>query len=99
MLLPLLRSVAFTLAPVLVLIWSTFPDLLRWIASSAYQIGDNPSKLFHLWENLPSQVQGLLVGDENVVKSLTCDNIDLFSSELVLKALTQEIPHASMSSL
>ncbi|KAJ9072437.1 hypothetical protein DSO57_1027587 [Entomophthora muscae] len=78
MLLPLLRFTVFTLAPVLVMTWSTSPDLWGNITSSTHHAGDNPFKLFRLLKDLPNWAQDLIVAGENLVKSLTCDDINLF---------------------
>ncbi|KAJ9074007.1 hypothetical protein DSO57_1010564 [Entomophthora muscae] len=70
MILPVLKFVVFSLAPFLLLLWSTLPDLWSKITSSSWLVGKNPSSLL----NLPN---GLLFSGEAVVKSLTCDNLDL----------------------
>ncbi|KAJ9081748.1 hypothetical protein DSO57_1011342 [Entomophthora muscae] len=70
MILPVLKFVAFSLAPFLLLLWSTLPDLWSKTTSSAWLVGENPSFLL----NFPS---GLLLSGEAVVKSLTCNNLDL----------------------
>ncbi|KAJ9063178.1 hypothetical protein DSO57_1002911 [Entomophthora muscae] len=69
MILPVLKFVVF-FGPILLLLWSTLPDFWSKITSSAWLVGDNPSSLL----NLPS---GLLLSGEAVMKSLTCNNLDL----------------------
>ncbi|KAJ9068987.1 hypothetical protein DSO57_1023193 [Entomophthora muscae] len=70
MILPALKFVVFSLAPFLLLLWSTSPDLWGKISLSAHLVGRDPSSL---WD-LPS---GLLFSGEAVAKSLTCDDLDL----------------------
>ncbi|KAJ9073439.1 hypothetical protein DSO57_1016490 [Entomophthora muscae] len=70
MILPAIKFVVFSLALFLILLWSTSPDLWGEISSSARLVGRDPSSLW----NLPS---GLLFSGEAVVKSLTCDDLDL----------------------
>ncbi|KAJ9070415.1 hypothetical protein DSO57_1008156 [Entomophthora muscae] len=70
MILPAVKFVVFSLAPFLLLLWSTSPDLWGKISSSAWLVGNDPSSL---WD-LPSI---LLFSGEAVVKSLTCDDLDL----------------------
>ncbi|KAJ9088593.1 hypothetical protein DSO57_1021486 [Entomophthora muscae] len=70
MILPALKFVVFSLAPFLLLLWSTSPDLWGKISLSARLVGRDPSSL---WD-LPS---GLLFSGEALVKSLTCDDLDL----------------------
>ncbi|KAJ9075052.1 hypothetical protein DSO57_1000335 [Entomophthora muscae] len=70
MILPALKFVAFSLAPFLLPLWLTSPDLWSKITSYAWLVGDNLSSLL----NFPS---GLLLSEEAVVKSLTYDNLDL----------------------
>ncbi|KAJ9051247.1 hypothetical protein DSO57_1006498 [Entomophthora muscae] len=71
--------VAFTLAPVLVIIWSISPDLWGCLSSSASYVGEDPTNLLHLLKDLPGCAQDLLATGENLVKSLTCDDL-AFSS-------------------
>ncbi|KAJ9081239.1 hypothetical protein DSO57_1016778 [Entomophthora muscae] len=61
---------------------------MRRITSSSHHGGDNNFKIFYLLEDLPTQAQGLLDSEENVVKSLTCDDIDLFAPESALEVPT-----------
>ncbi|KAJ9079885.1 hypothetical protein DSO57_1030816 [Entomophthora muscae] len=63
MILPALKFVVFSLAPFLLLLWSTSPDLWGKISLSARLSLGPPS--------------GLLFSGEAVVKSLTCDDLDL----------------------
>ncbi|KAJ9081709.1 hypothetical protein DSO57_1011957 [Entomophthora muscae] len=70
MILPALKFVVFSLAPFLLLLWLTLPDLWSNITSSAQLVGDHPSSLL----NFPS---GLLLSGEAAVKSLMCDDLDL----------------------
>ncbi|KAJ9068201.1 hypothetical protein DSO57_1031055 [Entomophthora muscae] len=66
MLLPLLRFTVFTLASVLIMIWSTSPDLWGNSTSSTHHAGDNPFKLFCLLKDLPNWAQDLIVSGENL---------------------------------
>ncbi|KAJ9066098.1 hypothetical protein DSO57_1012943 [Entomophthora muscae] len=70
MILPAIKSVVFSLAPVSLLLWSTWPDLWVKISSAAQTVGEDPSSLL----NFPS---GLFLSGEAVMKSLTCDDLDL----------------------
>ncbi|KAJ9059178.1 hypothetical protein DSO57_1005101 [Entomophthora muscae] len=49
--------------------WTTSPDLWGQIPSSVHQVDNNLSHFLHLLEDLPRRY---------LVKSLTCDNLDLF---------------------
>ncbi|KAJ9076552.1 hypothetical protein DSO57_1025064 [Entomophthora muscae] len=77
MILPVLKFVVFSLALFLLLLWLTLPDLWSKITSSAQLVGDHPSSLL----NFPS---GLLLSGEAVVKSLTCDDLDLNIVDYIL---------------
>ncbi|KAJ9063143.1 hypothetical protein DSO57_1003275 [Entomophthora muscae] len=77
MILPVLKFVVFSLAPFLLLLWLISPDLWSKITSSAQLVGDHPSSFL----DLPS---GLLLSGEAVVKSLTCDDLDLNAVDYVL---------------
>ncbi|KAJ9050399.1 hypothetical protein DSO57_1014623 [Entomophthora muscae] len=79
MLLPVIKFVVFSLAPFLLLLWSTSPDLWFCLSSSGRLVGDNPSSLLHL----PTS---FLISGEALVKSLTCDNLDLSSADPALLA-------------
>ncbi|KAJ9062039.1 hypothetical protein DSO57_1014893 [Entomophthora muscae] len=70
MILPDLKFVVFSLAPFLLLLWSTSPDLWGKISLYDRLVGRDPSSL---WD-LPS---GLLFSGEAVVKSLMCDDLDI----------------------
>ncbi|KAJ9054771.1 hypothetical protein DSO57_1010646 [Entomophthora muscae] len=70
MILPALRFVVFSLGPFLLLLWSTSPDLWSKLSSLARLVSAAPSSLL----SLPVS---LLYSGEAVVKSLTCDNLDL----------------------
>ncbi|KAJ9089359.1 hypothetical protein DSO57_1013732 [Entomophthora muscae] len=75
MILPALKFVVFSLALFLLLLWSTSPDLWGKISLSARLVGRDPASL---WD-LPSS---LLFSGEAVVKSLTCDDLDLDTVDL-----------------
>ncbi|KAJ9090373.1 hypothetical protein DSO57_1003109 [Entomophthora muscae] len=70
MILPVIKFVVFLLAPFLLLLWSTSPDLWSRLSSSAQLASAAPSSLLIL----PGS---LLYSGEAVVKSLTCDDLDL----------------------
>ncbi|KAJ9062465.1 hypothetical protein DSO57_1010488 [Entomophthora muscae] len=53
------------------------------ISSSVYQVGDNLFHLLHFVEDLPRQDQNLLVSGEYLVKSLTCNDLGPFLSDLI----------------
>ncbi|KAJ9061085.1 hypothetical protein DSO57_1024091 [Entomophthora muscae] len=80
---PFVKFVVFTLAPALVMIWSMSPDLWTCISHSFYHVGSNPSQFLHMFEDISGQAQEILVTSENVVKSLTCNNLELSAIELV----------------
>ncbi|KAJ9048769.1 hypothetical protein DSO57_1031457 [Entomophthora muscae] len=65
--------------PLLLLLWSTLPELWSKISSSDCLVGDNLSRLL----DLPS---GLLFSGKAVVKSLTCDNLDLEAAGFIQSA-------------
>ncbi|KAJ9052116.1 hypothetical protein DSO57_1037374 [Entomophthora muscae] len=70
MILPVLRFVVFSLAPFLLLLWSTSPDLWSKLSSLAQLASVAPSSLL----SLPGS---LIYSGEAVVTSLTCDDLDL----------------------
>ncbi|KAJ9054646.1 hypothetical protein DSO57_1011878 [Entomophthora muscae] len=67
-------------------------NLWEQISSSVFQVGDNPSQLLHLVEDLPDRAQDLLISDEHLVKSLTCDDLDLLLLDLPPRASHREDP-------
>ncbi|KAJ9056526.1 hypothetical protein DSO57_1032133 [Entomophthora muscae] len=79
MILPVIKFVVFTLDPFLLLLWSTSPDLWLRLSSSACLMSDDPSSILLF----PSD---LLTSGEAIVKSLTCNNMDLYSAEPILSA-------------
>ncbi|KAJ9071086.1 hypothetical protein DSO57_1000761 [Entomophthora muscae] len=84
--LPVLKFVVFYLAPFLLLLWSTSPDLWSNIFSLVCLVSDDPSSLLHL-------LSGLLISGEALVKSLTCNNLELYSSDhALLTPLAEELP-------
>ncbi|KAJ9074512.1 hypothetical protein DSO57_1005534 [Entomophthora muscae] len=70
MILPVIKFVAFSLAPFLLLLWSTLPDLWSKISSFVQLASEAPSSLLSLPGNL-------LYSREAMVKSLTCDDLDM----------------------
>ncbi|KAJ9090437.1 hypothetical protein DSO57_1002743 [Entomophthora muscae] len=70
MILPVIKFVAFSLAPFLLLLWSTSPDLWSKISSLVQLASGAPSSLL----SLPGSP---LYSREAVVKILTCDDLDL----------------------
>ncbi|KAJ9062354.1 hypothetical protein DSO57_1011705 [Entomophthora muscae] len=77
------KFVAFTLAPALVMIWTTSPDLWSCVPHLFHHVGTNPSQLMHMFENLPGRAQGILTTSENVVRSLTCNDLEFPALEPV----------------
>ncbi|KAJ9082777.1 hypothetical protein DSO57_1001306 [Entomophthora muscae] len=69
MILPALKFVTFTLAPLVILLWTTAPKLWSQFSTSACLVGNSPSSLLYL----PGK---LLVSGEKIVKSRTCDNLE-----------------------
>ena len=93
MLLPVLKFVVFSLAPFLLLLRSTSPDLWSKLSSSARLASVAPSSLL----SLPGS---LLYSGEAVVKSLTCDDLDLESASYAPPApVGDEVPMPSSPGL
>ncbi|KAJ9056478.1 hypothetical protein DSO57_1032658, partial [Entomophthora muscae] len=92
MLVPILKFVVFTLLPALLFIWSTSLDLWERISSSVLIVSNNPSHLLYLAEDLPGRAQDFITSSEHLVKSLTCDDLDLFFLEVFLGLLYEEDP-------
>ncbi|KAJ9059504.1 hypothetical protein DSO57_1001576 [Entomophthora muscae] len=88
MILPIFKFVVFNLAPYVFLLWETAPDLWSQFYTSACLVGNNPSSLLHL----PGE---LLVSGETIVKSLTCDNLELFDADYAVPTPTLEVESAS----
>ncbi|KAJ9089038.1 hypothetical protein DSO57_1016978 [Entomophthora muscae] len=85
MILPALKFVVFSLAPFLLLLWSTSPNLWKKISLSARLVGRDPSSLWDLHS-------GLLFSGEAVVKSLTCDDLDLSTVDYASPVLEEAVP-------
>ncbi|KAJ9067610.1 hypothetical protein DSO57_1037406 [Entomophthora muscae] len=79
MIIPVIKFVVFSLAPFLLLLWLTSPDLWLCLSSSARLVCDNPSSCLHL----PAS---FLILGEALAKSLTCDNLDLSTVDPALLA-------------
>ncbi|KAJ9057960.1 hypothetical protein DSO57_1017611 [Entomophthora muscae] len=73
----------FTCAPFVMLLWTTSPNLWAHISSSVSLMGDNPSILLHL----PGE---LFISGEAVVKSLACDDLDLYVNDYTIPAPSSE---------
>ncbi|KAJ9060329.1 hypothetical protein DSO57_1031928 [Entomophthora muscae] len=67
---PSSQFVIFSLAPVLVFICTTSPNLWHCLSSSAHKVGDGPSRLLHLLDDLLGQTSNFLSSEEILVKSL-----------------------------
>ncbi|KAJ9052772.1 hypothetical protein DSO57_1030849 [Entomophthora muscae] len=52
---------------------------------STHLVRDNPIQLLYLLEDISSRAQDLLVTGKNLLKSLTCNDLDLFLPNLDLK--------------
>ncbi|KAJ9085765.1 hypothetical protein DSO57_1010775 [Entomophthora muscae] len=83
MILPVLKFVVFSLAPFLLLLWTTSPNLWYFLSSCARLVRDNPSSLLHF----PGE---LFVSGEAVVKSLTCNDLDVHADDYTVLAPTLE---------
>ncbi|KAJ9075752.1 hypothetical protein DSO57_1032673 [Entomophthora muscae] len=94
-LVPLVKFVCFTLAPTLLLIWSTSPKLWTCLFSSAYLAGENLSQLLYLLNDLPGKANFLLSMGENLVCSLTYDKVEF---ALLPKVVTSHHYRASQTS-
>ncbi|KAJ9060143.1 hypothetical protein DSO57_1034097 [Entomophthora muscae] len=95
MLVHLIKFVAFTLDPVVLMIWSTSLDLWTQITHFFHYVGTNPSQFMHILEDIPRQAQEILATSKNVVRSLTCDNLEFPTHEPNLSVppnLTPPIP-------
>ncbi|KAJ9050425.1 hypothetical protein DSO57_1014434 [Entomophthora muscae] len=79
MILPVLKFVVFFLAPFLLLFWSTSPNLWTLQTSSTRFMSDDLSSLLHF----PSD---MLTPREPLVKSPTCNDLDLYSTDSILPA-------------
>ncbi|KAJ9086463.1 hypothetical protein DSO57_1003798 [Entomophthora muscae] len=79
MMLLVIKFVVFTLAPFLLLLWSTSPNLWLCLSSFACLVSDDPSSLLLFSSDL-------FTSSEAIVKSLTCNNLDLQSAESILPA-------------
>ncbi|KAJ9052261.1 hypothetical protein DSO57_1035981 [Entomophthora muscae] len=81
----LLTVCGFFPGPFVILLWTTSPVLWSRISSLVHLVSNNPSSLLHL----PS---GLLFSGEALVKSLTCNNLDLYPLDSTsLAPLVEEI--------
>ncbi|KAJ9077562.1 hypothetical protein DSO57_1015575 [Entomophthora muscae] len=85
MILPVAKFVVFSLAPFLLLLWSTSPALWGKISSSAWLLREDPSGLWDL-------SSGLLFSGEAVIKSLACNDLDLDIVDSTLPASVEELP-------
>ncbi|KAJ9061835.1 hypothetical protein DSO57_1016598 [Entomophthora muscae] len=79
MILPVLKFVVFSLAPFLLLLWSASPDLWSHLSSSARLVRGNPVNLLHF----PGE---LFISGEAVVKSSTCNDLDLHADDYAMLA-------------
>ncbi|KAJ9080684.1 hypothetical protein DSO57_1022349 [Entomophthora muscae] len=82
MLVPFAKFVVFTLAPALVMIWCTTPDLWGCISHLFHHVGANPDQFLHIFGDLTRQAQDVFTTSENVVSSLTCDDLELVTSNI-----------------
>ncbi|KAJ9062902.1 hypothetical protein DSO57_1005704 [Entomophthora muscae] len=60
MLVSLMKFVAFTLAPDLLMIWTTSPDLWSCISHSFHHVGNNPTQFMYIFDNIPGRAQDIL---------------------------------------
>ncbi|KAJ9077685.1 hypothetical protein DSO57_1014307 [Entomophthora muscae] len=90
MLVSVFKFVVFTLAPVLVFILTTSPYLWGQIFSSAHYTGDNPTHFLYLLNNLPGRAQDLLVTEDYLFNSLTCDDLELLSPDSEIADLVEK---------
>ncbi|KAJ9074504.1 hypothetical protein DSO57_1005822 [Entomophthora muscae] len=81
-----LKFVAFTLAPALVMVWNTSPDLQRCIPYSFHHPGSNLTQFTYKFEDIPGPAQEILAIREKVVRILSCDNLELSALESVSSA-------------
>ncbi|KAJ9070874.1 hypothetical protein DSO57_1002934 [Entomophthora muscae] len=70
MILPVVKFVVFSLGPFFLLLWSTSPNLWSRISSLAQLMSEDPPSLLGLPRNL-------FHSREAVIRSLTCDDLDL----------------------
>ncbi|KAJ9087602.1 hypothetical protein DSO57_1031517, partial [Entomophthora muscae] len=81
MIFPIFKFVIFTLALVLLLIWSTSPELWGHISFSASLAEEDPSQFLSLLENLPG----------NLACALTCDSVEYAFTTDLLTGLQPEM--------
>ncbi|KAJ9067286.1 hypothetical protein DSO57_1000869 [Entomophthora muscae] len=58
------------------MIWSTSSDLWGHISDSFLHVGTNPDQLLNIFEDIPTRAQDMYATSENVVRSLTCDDLE-----------------------
>ncbi|KAJ9054088.1 hypothetical protein DSO57_1018214 [Entomophthora muscae] len=92
MLASFLKFVAFTLAPALMMIWTTSPDLWSHVSHSFHHVGSNPSRFVHMFEDLPGRDQDILVTSENIVRSLICDDLEFYALKPVPSIFPMPLP-------
>ncbi|KAJ9089037.1 hypothetical protein DSO57_1016977 [Entomophthora muscae] len=71
---PVVKIMVFSLAPALLLIWSTSPDLWGKIYLSAFLMKGNPTQVLHLPNILPGKATELLLTGKTLVQISTCNN-------------------------
>ncbi|KAJ9083753.1 hypothetical protein DSO57_1031566 [Entomophthora muscae] len=93
MILPVLKFVVFSLGPFLLLLWTTSPDLWACLSSFTCLAGNNPYSLLHL----PTE---LFTSGKDVVKSLTCDNLEFNAVDHAVPGPTsEEVPVSTLPNL
>ncbi|KAJ9063106.1 hypothetical protein DSO57_1003635 [Entomophthora muscae] len=97
MLFSALKFLVFTLALTLMLIWSTLPELWVHVFSLVQLVRENLGQLLYLLDDLSDSVHFLLSTEKNLVKRLTCDNLEHVLPEMtpVVFLLEEASPQSS----
>ncbi|KAJ9089012.1 hypothetical protein DSO57_1017290 [Entomophthora muscae] len=92
-LLPVVKFEFFTLTPTLLFNWSTSPELWTCISSSAHIVGENPTQLLYLLDDLPGRAHSRLSTRKRLFEGLTCDDVAFALPEHVpVNYLSEGIP-------
>ncbi|KAJ9077487.1 hypothetical protein DSO57_1016264 [Entomophthora muscae] len=72
-----------TMAPILLLLWPTFPELLACLSSSTISVANSPGRLLYMLNDLPGKTCGLLSAGESLMRSLTSDDEPPFAMKVL----------------
>ncbi|KAJ9055057.1 hypothetical protein DSO57_1008095 [Entomophthora muscae] len=79
MIIPTPKFVVF-LGTGIVIYLDHLPNLWDHLSFLAHFVGGNPSRILHFLDDLPGKASNFLLSGEILVKSLTCDDLELYSS-------------------